>query len=340
MDSEALEKNLNAGKMYGINLFYGKDLFLLESAVKKLKKNFGELVLGINYIVISDNFINELISNFEIPSFGFDKKLIILKDSGLFKKETKKKSNSANEQKDKLISFLNENIDKSEEATNVILFIENEVEQNDLFKWIEKNGCVCNFENLKPNQIVMRLKKICQMYKVILKDNVAQKLIETCGTDMQDLINELRKLIEYTGEGGEITGEAIELLAVKQIESVIFDLTDLLGQKNVSKALEVLDNLIYQKEPVQKILITLYNHFKKLYFCILATKYNMDIASSLNLKPNQMFLVSKYKKQATYFKENDLKEILNKFTDLDYKSKSGRIDIDIGLRSILCTYCS
>ena len=165
-------------------------------------------------------------------------------------------------------------------------------------------------------------------------------LLEVSGTNLQNLMNEIRKLIEYAGENGTITIEAINLLAVKQIESVIFELTDNLATKKIDKALEVLDNLVYQKEPLQKILITLYNHFKKIYLCSIAIKYNKDIVNSLNLKPNQSFLVAKYRKQASYFKEETLRKLLDEFVLLDYHSKIGKVDIDIGLRSILCNYCS
>ena len=157
---------------------------------------------------------------------------------------------------------------------------------------------------------------------------------------MQDLINEIRKLIEYAGENGKIEKEDIDKLAIKKLESIIFDLTDNLGKKEISKALEVLKNLIYAKEPIQRILITLYNHFKKLYFTKLAVKENKDIITSLKLKPNQTFLVNKYKMQAKYFKESELKEILQNLRDLDYNYKNGLIDLEVGLESILCRYCS
>lgn len=156
---------------------------------------------------------------------------------------------------------------------------------------------------------------------------------------MQDLINEVRKQIEYVGEGGTITKETIDKLCIKKLDSVIFDLTDNLGKKNISKALEVLNNLIYNKEPVQKILITLYNHFKKLYIVKLSEKYNKNIAESLNLKPNQTFLVSKYKQQANYFKEEELRNILEELINLDAGYKIGQIDLNIGLEAILCRYC-
>ena len=156
---------------------------------------------------------------------------------------------------------------------------------------------------------------------------------------MQDLINEIRKQIEYVGEGGKVTRETIDKLCIKKIESIICDLTDNLGRKNTEKALEVLNNLIYNKEPVQKILITLYNHFKKLYIIKLCEKYNQNITESLNLKPNQTFLVSKYKTQAGYFKEQELRSIIEELINLDSNYKIGKIDLNIGLESILCRYC-
>ena len=189
-------------------------------------------------------------------------------------------------------------------------------------------------------QLTNRIKSICNAYKVQIDNYTIQYFFEVCGTEMQNLINEIRKLIEYAGPGGTIKKEDINKLSIKKIESVIFDLTDNLGKKNVTKALEVLHNLIYEKEPVQKILITLYNHFKKIYLTTIAVKLKKDVIASLDLKPNQTFLVNKYKAQAKYFSEKELRAILQDLTDLDYKSKTGQIDLLVGLETILCEYFS
>ena len=130
------------------------------------------------------------------------------------------------------------------------------------------------------------------------------------------------------------------MLCTKQIQAVIFDLTDNLGKKETSKALEVYNGLISNKEPIQKILITLYNHFKKLYIIKIAEKYNEDVATAMNLKPNQLFLVSKYKIQARYFEKQELREVMEALIDLDANYKVGLISIEIGLEAILCRYCS
>ena len=281
----------------------------------------------------------EIISDLETPSFGFEKKLIIAKNTGLFKKEGRKKAKKDDQSiKAKLLEYLNENFEYIKDSF-ILVFVEDEAEKSELIEFINKNGIVCNFEYQKPAQIQARIKAITNAYKVNIDTPTLSYFIECCGTDMQDLINEIRKLIEYVGQGGTITKDDIDKLSIKKMESIIFDLTDSLGKKNTKVAIEVLRNLILAKEPVQKILITLYSHFKKLYLVKLALKNNKDVIYALDLKPNQTFLVNKYKMQAGYFKTSEVRKILKELCDLDYKYKIGLIDLEVGFESILCAYC-
>lgn len=332
-----LEKKLNNEKIESMYLFWGEEKYILDNCVKKIIKLFGETVKGINYIQIDESNVQEIISDIETPAFGFDKKLIIAKNTSLFKKEGRKKNIEIEKLKEKIETYINDNIEELKESV-VLIFIEEEADKGKLLDLIDKNGITCKFDEQKTIELQKRLKAICDMYKVNIDISTLQYFIECCGTNMQILINEIRKLIEYVGSGETIQKEDIDKLSIRQIESIIFDLTDNLGQKNVSKALEVLHNLIYTKEPIQKILITLYNHFKKLYIVKICVKYNKDIVSSLNLKPNQTFLVNKYKNQSRLFTEENLEIIINELIDLDYKYKIGLIDIDIGLEAILCAY--
>lgn len=327
-----LENDLKNQNLHGIYVFYGEEKYLQQEYLRKIKKIFGELSLGINYILLDENNIDTLISDIETPAFGYEKKLIIIRDSNLFKKDCK------SPMKEKLKKYVSENMDIINEAV-VIVFIEEIVHKMDLYKTVEKNAVIIETKELKPIEIKNRLKRICAMYKVQISDQNLNYLIETAGTSMQDLINEIRKLIEYAGENGEIKKEDIDKLTIKEIQAIIFDLTDYLGTKNTEKALEVLNNLIYNKEPLQKIIITLYNHFRKIYLTKLALKERRDLVEVLSLKPNQVFLTTKYRKQAEYFKEKEILQILKELIDLDYKSKSGQIDLDIGLKTVLCKNC-
>ena len=331
-----------------IYLFYGEETYLLETRVKKIKKEYQQLILGINFIQIDDTNVEELIADLETPAFGFDKKLIIAKNTGLFKKEKKTTKSDSKKKKvddtklplnEKIAKYIQENLEELKNTVDLV-FVEQEVDKNALYQTIEKVGEVKEFALLKLPDLIANIKKIAVAYKVNIDDVTAKYLVECCGTSMQDLINELRKLIEYKGENSNITKQDIDLLCTKQIKAVIFDLTDNLGKKETSKALEVYKGLISNKEPIQKILITLYNHFKKLYIIKIAEKYNEDVATAMNLKPNQLFLVSKYKTQARYFETQELREVLEALIDLDANYKIGLISLEIGLEAILCRYCS
>jgi len=339
VNSVELERKLKENELSNIYLLYGKETFLLENCLKKIKKNFGELKEGLNYIKIETADASSIIVELQTPPFGFERKLVIVKESDLIKKQGKKKSQAIAEEIDKIVNFLENDFDEIKKQ-NVIVFICEDADKNSLYKVIDKLGIVCSFDPEKPQDIAKRMKFICNSYEVNIDMPTLMYFIESCGTDLQDLINEIRKLIECVGKGGTIKKEDIDALCIKKFESVIFDLTDSLGQKNVGLAIDVLKNLIYAKEPIQKILITLYNHFKKLYIVKLCEKYKEDVLDNLNLKPNQTFLVSKYKRQAGYFTENELREIVIELIKLDEQYKAGNCDLNIGMEALLCRYCS
>ena len=340
ISAEMLEKKIKTDKnLERIYLLYGEETFLLENILKKIKTNFGELVKGINYIQIDETNIDSLISNIETPAFGYEKKLIVIRNTELFKREVKRKGAKFVEIRDSIAEYIKNNFETIKE-TAVLVFVEQSVDKAKMLNTLEtiKEAVICNFEKQKPNQIIARLKSICNAYKVNVNEITLKYLVESCGTDLQNLINEIRKQIEYVGQNGTITKETIDLLSVKQIESVIFDLTDNLGKKEIKSSLDILNNLIYSKEPAQKILITLYNHFKKLYITKLAKNQNRNLAQELNLKPNQLFLTSKYEMQSKYFTEKELKERLQDMIELDRKSKVGLIDINIGLETLISNF--
>ena len=53
------------------------------------------------------------------------------------------------------------------------------------------------------------------------------------------------------GANAVIKKEDVDLLCTKQIDAVIFDLTDSLGKKDIASALICLKNLLYNKEPIK-----------------------------------------------------------------------------------------
>ncbi len=161
---DMLEKELSSDKeLNSIYLFFGEDRFLIDNSLKKLKRKFGEILQGINYVIIEENLIDDLIYNIESPAFGYDKKLIIVKNSGLFKKDGRKKNGTAIQ--NQIAKYIEENIEIINESVNLV-FIEDNVEKNNVFNVIDKYGVVCEFKELNQAQLIKKLKQICNAYKV------------------------------------------------------------------------------------------------------------------------------------------------------------------------------
>ncbi|MBO5478299.1 MAG: hypothetical protein J6A04_01010 [Clostridia bacterium] len=178
MTVEELEKKLKNEELESIYLFYGEETYLMDTCVKRIKKLFGELVKGINYIEIDDTNLEQLISDLQTPAFGYPKKIVIVKNTGIFKRELKKKGASFQELRDKIIDYLKENQDILKQD-NLVIFIEESVDKGKMLSTLEEIGAsICNFEYQKMPNIVARLKAICKAYKVNIDDATLKYFIE------------------------------------------------------------------------------------------------------------------------------------------------------------------
>ena len=133
MNYTELEKHINTKQFKSIYLFWGEEEYLMSTIIKKIKKSFDELVLGINYIVLDENSVSNLISDIETPAFGFDKKLIIVNDSKLFKKDGRKKTLTPLQEK--ILNYFKKNSDIINESV-ILIFKEKEADKNELFSQI------------------------------------------------------------------------------------------------------------------------------------------------------------------------------------------------------------
>ena len=114
-----------------VKLLYGEEIYLLETKLKRIKKDFGKLVKGINFIQIDDTNAQELIADIETPAFGYERKLVIARNTGLFKKEKKTAKGqelALNKLISKIAEYISDNISLINEAVELI-FIEEEIQE-------------------------------------------------------------------------------------------------------------------------------------------------------------------------------------------------------------------
>lgn len=315
--------------MENLYLITGDETYEKEECLQKIKNEFGELVKGINYIVLDRDNISNLESEINTYPFGYSKKLIIVK--------LENKSSKDEEDDNKKNDFFTESLEETLlnlDETVCVVFIGDFNQRSKIYKLVSKKGKCYTFEKKKENEIISWCaKKFAEHGISILNQDVAY-LVELCGTEKQILKNEMEKLFGYATYSKVITKEDIGKLCIKTSDVIIFDLTDNLGNKNVKSALICLNELIENKEPIQKIVIMIAKHFKSLLVTKLATEQNLNVMNELGTKST--YAASKYKEQSRRFSKKELVDMIKKLAKLDIDSKLGKIDLKIGLEKIIC----
>lgn len=317
-----MEKNLY--------LITGDDLFERSREVEKIKKDFGELVKGINFIMIDKDTIGLLNGEVTTYPFGFDKKLIIV---NIVSTKSSTSDEDGNSKNDWFTDELAENILNSMDM-NILVFVGDFQARSRLYKFVNQNGkCIdCSKPKNKRDVAPWVMELVKQTGKNISMQD-ANYMVQICGADKLLLYNEVQKLIDYIGERIDIKKEDIESVGIRTLETIIFDLTDCLGTRNISNVLKYLEELLEQKEPLQKILIMIARHFKSLLITKFCIQENRNVSEELNTK--FPFIINKYKEQSKKFTIDELKKILVDLAELDVDSKIGKIDLKIGLELCL-----
>jgi len=265
-------KTKNPARVY---LFYGDEPFLIDYYVKALK----ELILegdneGLNLTVFEDNInIDDVIDACETFPVFAQRKLVIVKNSGLFYSKSKKNTASSdkddtaeeddvrplmdtrlkNKPQDALIEYISDI-----PATTCLIFIENQADKRlKVYKQVVSTGLALEFNRNKPAELVPWVIKGMKSLNKVIDYDAAQYLVAISEPDMYTLRNEIFKLADYAGDRKEITINDVKLMAIPTIKSVIFDLLDAVAKKDVPQALNILNEIIALKEPEQKILAML-----------------------------------------------------------------------------------
>jgi DNA polymerase-3 subunit delta len=298
-----------------IYLLYGEEKYDLYKFVDKIKSKFDKLEIGVNMFNITKENINELESISHSITFFGQNKLVIIKDTNL-KFDIKK-------------MLLNC------EENDVYLIIEDSVDKRTAeYKELSKNCEVKVFEHLNTKDMISYIINILKMYKLTISYDNAQYMVEICGEDKSNNINELQKIVAYLNVGDTVTKEVIDKICAKTLNSKIFDMLDFAVNKDKHKAIDLLEDLLMQKEPAIKISIMLYKQIKQIYMIKYLKEQNTkDINSILEIHP---FVFGKLNKVSDKYDLKYLRILIDKFDEFDSKTKIGEMDFEIGLKQIIC----
>ena len=154
---------------------------------------------------------------------------------------------------------------------------------------------------------------------LIVSSSVAQKIIDYCQSDLVKIDCETDKLIDYSKDNSEITEKAVDLLVTKDADYQIYEMVNCIAGKNYSGAYAIISDIRTPSDK-QALLVSLYNHFRRMFYCATTKGDNATVAALLGVKE---YAVKKSREQAAMFTPKRLKRITDKLAESDAAFKSG-----------------
>jgi len=124
---------------------------------------------------------------------------------------------------------------------------------------IQKVGLVINFEHLRSSYTLSRdpmfraVSKHLARFNKTISPEAFSLLRERCENDLGRVFEELEKLVPYAGDRNRIEEEDVDRVVPESISSRVFELTDAIGGKDLSKALKALWQTLRSGEPPIKV---------------------------------------------------------------------------------------
>ncbi len=235
MNYENILNLTKQGKIYPVYLFYGKENYLKEDILKKLRNRLIDPAYReLNYKVFYGEklSINEVINDFETLPLMSEHKLVVIKEA--------EKINKNDETK--LVNYFKRLSLKNNFSTLIIIYKESSPNK-ELITAIKRVGIASNFNITDKAKLALWINsKFRQSNKKITQEGLFY-LQSIIGSDLGRLFNEIEKIDIYTKDKKVIEKEDV-MISIGGSESVnIFKVLDSIGDKDIKNAIDGLVKL-------------------------------------------------------------------------------------------------
>lgn len=284
-NTKKLKEKIKSGEILGLYLFTGEEKYGRRLAVNEIKKHFENTGFDeFNINIFEDGDFNPLTLADYVRTYPVmsDKKIAIIRNSGVFKSPSAELKSAA------------EDIIKDLPDYIAVIFDEDNIDgRSGLVKKIKSAGMFCEFKFKTQGELAVWCKKTAQDASIEISEENASHLVFVCDEGMENLKHETEKLIAYCREKGKITKDDIDKIVRKSLKNRIFDMLDAISEKRSDDVYLMLDELMQLKEEPVKIVALISRQVIMLLkaSAMLEDGKEREIAAALKLHP---FIAKKY----------------------------------------------
>lgn len=320
---ETLEKDIKVGNIKNSYIFCGPDEELIKEAIGKvispyIDENLKDLNL-VKFDGVQCEF-DEIVNACETLPFMAEKKVVIVYRCP-FLKEKLDASNKS------FYNSMKEYLKDMPGHTILVLYHvfgdkRDTLKKNKNIMALDKITTIVQIDKLKRDGFYKRVDNIFKTNKKNINKVELRYFCEKIPMNLEIAQKEVSKLVDYT-VGREITKRDIDMLIPNKSEDDVFDLVDLVSQKKIERALDILNELLFKADQHMLIITSIQNQFKRLYDIKVGLSLGKKINDFVSEYRIPQFVVEKLVAQSNKFSLKQLEKIVQLCVEVDKNLKSG-----------------
>ncbi len=355
LDFNTVKSQLRQGQLEKLYVLSGEEDFLAENLMQSIK--VASLQPGFEAVDcvhldgssrVSPPSLERLRREAATPAFASPRRLVVVRNSGLFAAKSGRQAQpdtpaaAAEDTRERTQDKNRELIDFLQRLADGVCFVfwEEKIDRRQklLMDAIYNHGILAIFERQKPPELVKWLTGLCQRQGVRIERRAAESLVDRCDASMRAIRSECDKLLLYCAGSGRqtIDLELVDALCIQDIRGGIFDLTDAIAAGNSGRAVELLQALLFRKEPTTLIRFLLARHLRNLIIAHDA-RSDAELASTAGIPP---FVASRLRTQTRKVAIDPLEALYHQCHKNDVAAKSGRMADLLALETLVVSACS
>lgn len=332
---DIFEKDVKKGTIKNSYILCGLDEELIKDGVKLLTEPFIDEALGdLNYIKLDGLTcsMDDIMNACETLPFMSEKKVVLVYRANFLKD----KSDSSGT---KVYNEMKNYLKDVPPQTLLIMYYtfgdkRETPKKNKKLMALDKVTTIVHLDKLKRDKFNKKVEEIFIEKGAKIGKVEIRYFCEKVQNNFDIIKREVDKLISYTN-GREINRDDIDKLIPSKSEEDIFDLVDLISQRKVEKAIDIMDELLFKADQHMLIITSIESQFKKLYgikIGLLQGKRVDDFVSELRVPP---FVCEKLINLSSKFSLKQLESLMRLCVESEGRLKSTGIDKTMELELLL-----
>lgn len=191
---------------------------------------------------------------------------------------------------------------------------------------IGKAGEIAAFAHLDEGELISFIARECEQRGAKIERRAAQRLIDLCGSDLNQLTGEIGKLCAYAPE--RVAPADVEAVVIPSLESNVFQFVDSIMGKDAAAALRMLERLRGDGESPIMMLAVMTRAIRQLHQAKLLLDGGQARAQAAKTLGLGGYAAERVLRQAAQLPTAWLLQLQNACVEADFEIKSGALKED------------